>query len=154
MGSVGDSYDNAMAESLWASLKRELVYEQHFRTKKEARLAVFEWIIWYNTDWLYSSLGYVPPEEFEELWWSQQTASFGVQFRGGSPLRESWAVSHKRPLAAAHRARVGYEFSPADGYVGSVSLGPCRGAQPQGRPAPSAKVQEPACPLALASPPR
>ena len=74
MGSVGDSYDNAMAESLWASLKRELVYEQHFTTKKEARIAVFEWIIWYNADRLHSSLGYVPPEEFEELWWNHLTA--------------------------------------------------------------------------------
>ena len=74
MGSVGDSYDNAMAESLWSSLKRELVYEQHFTTKKEARTAVFEWIIWYNRERLHSSLGYVSPENFEESWKDQQAA--------------------------------------------------------------------------------
>jgi len=66
MGTVGDSYDNAMAESAWASLKRELVYETRFQTIDEARVFVFEWILWYNRTRLHSSLGYVPPVEFEE----------------------------------------------------------------------------------------
>ncbi|MGH8981777.1 MAG: IS3 family transposase, partial [Acidimicrobiales bacterium] len=50
MGTVGDSYDNAMMESVWSSFKRELVYETHFSTKEEARQAVFQWIIWYNSE--------------------------------------------------------------------------------------------------------
>ncbi|MGH2372113.1 MAG: IS3 family transposase [bacterium] len=66
MGAVGDSYDNALAESAWASLKRELVYETHFRSIEEARVFVFEWILWYNLSRLHSSLGYQPPVEFEE----------------------------------------------------------------------------------------
>lgn len=74
MGTVGDSYDNAMAESLWASLKRELVDDADFGTKKEARMAIFEWIAWYNTERLHSSLGYVPPSEFEESWSTNQAA--------------------------------------------------------------------------------
>jgi transposase InsO family protein len=74
MGTVGDSYDNAMAESLWSSLKRELVDDAHFTTKQEARLAIFEWIMWYNNERLHSSLDYVSPKEYEESWQYQQAA--------------------------------------------------------------------------------
>ncbi len=42
MGTVGDSYDNAMAESFFASLKRELVDDAHYFTKREARTAIHE----------------------------------------------------------------------------------------------------------------
>ena len=66
MGTVGDSYDNAMAESLWSSLKRELVDDASFATREEARVAVFEWVMWYNNERLHSSIGYVSPQEFEE----------------------------------------------------------------------------------------
>jgi transposase InsO family protein len=74
MGTVGDSYDNAMAESLWASLKRELVDNTHFSTKAEARLAIFEWIVWYNTERLHSSLDYMSPREYEESLRDQEAA--------------------------------------------------------------------------------
>lgn len=74
MGTVGDSFDNAMAESFWSSLKRELVYDTYFATKQEARLAVFEWITWYNNERLHSSLDYMSPREFEEFWHSKQAA--------------------------------------------------------------------------------
>jgi len=74
MGSVGDSFDNAMAESLWSSLKRELVDDAHFATKEEARMAAFEWITWYNNERLHSSLDYMSPREFEESWHNQEAA--------------------------------------------------------------------------------
>ncbi len=74
MGTVGDSYDNAMAESLWSSLKRELVDDAHFTTKREARLAIFEWIVWYSNNRLHSSLDYIAPREYEESWRNQQAA--------------------------------------------------------------------------------
>jgi len=74
METVGDSYDNAMAESLWSSLKREAVDFTHFTTKAEARQAVFEWLVWHNTERLHSSLGYLPPVEFEASWSERQSA--------------------------------------------------------------------------------
>jgi transposase InsO family protein len=74
MGTVGDSYDNAISETVWASLKRELVDDAHFETKAEARAAIFEWIVWYNNERLHSSLGYESPRDFEQAWNDQQAA--------------------------------------------------------------------------------
>lgn len=66
MGSVGDAYDNAMCESFFASLECELLDRTVFRTRAEARAAVFEWIEgWYNSRRRHSSLGYRSPLDFE-----------------------------------------------------------------------------------------
>lgn len=66
MGSVGDAYDNAMAEGFFATLERELLSQRRFKTPAEARLAVFEWIEgWYNPHRRHSSLGYVSPINYE-----------------------------------------------------------------------------------------
>jgi putative transposase len=68
MGSVGDAYDNAMAESFFASLECELINRRTWRTPTEARHAVFAWIEgWYNPHRLHSSLGYLSPNEFEQV---------------------------------------------------------------------------------------
>lgn len=66
MGSVGDSYDNAMAEAFFSSLKRELVDDERFATKAAARAAVFRWLVWYNESRLHSALNYQPPVEYEK----------------------------------------------------------------------------------------
>jgi putative transposase len=66
MGSVGDAYDNAMAESFFATLECELLDRTRFQTQAEARMAVFEWIeAWYNPQRRHSSIGYLSPNEFE-----------------------------------------------------------------------------------------
>ena len=66
MGSVGDCYDNAMAESFFATLECELIDRRGFRTQAEARMAIFESIEgWYNPHRRHSRLGYLSPVNFE-----------------------------------------------------------------------------------------
>ena len=66
MGTVGDAYDNAMAESFFATLECELIDRRVWRTHVEARLAIFTWIeSWYNPKRRHSSLGQISPIEFE-----------------------------------------------------------------------------------------
>jgi putative transposase len=66
MGSVGDAYDNAMAESFFATLECELLDRYHFKTQAEARIAVFEFIEgFYNPRRRHSSLRYLSPIKFE-----------------------------------------------------------------------------------------
>lgn len=66
MGSVGDSYDNAAAKNLWSLLKRESNYRENFETIDEARAEIFDWINWYNSERIHSSIDYLSPIQFEE----------------------------------------------------------------------------------------
>jgi putative transposase len=69
MGTVGDAYDNAMAESFFATLECELIDRRVWRTHTEARLAIFTWIeAWYNPHRRHSSLGQMSPINFERLY--------------------------------------------------------------------------------------
>jgi putative transposase len=65
VGRIASSEDNAVAESFWATLKRELVNRYRFATRAEARRAIIAWINHYNTRRLHSTLGNVPPLEWE-----------------------------------------------------------------------------------------
>jgi putative transposase len=67
MSRSGSCLDNAVAESWFASLKVELVHRQHYRTRAEARTAIFAWIAWYNRFRLHSTNGYLSPIEWEQL---------------------------------------------------------------------------------------
>ena len=66
MSRRGDCWDNAVAESFFASLKLELVYQVQWQTRAEARTAIFEYLeLFYNRRRRHSSLGYLSPVEFE-----------------------------------------------------------------------------------------
>ena len=69
MGSVGNCYDNAMAESFFATLECELIDRRRFRTHAEARQAIFEFIEgWYNPRRRHSGIGYRSPKAHEQAW--------------------------------------------------------------------------------------
>ncbi|MFC5905833.1 integrase core domain-containing protein, partial [Streptacidiphilus monticola] len=66
VGRTGQCWDNALAESFFATLKRELIGERPWPSRAAARSAIFEWIEgWYNIRRLHSSLGYRSPAAYE-----------------------------------------------------------------------------------------
>jgi putative transposase len=67
VGSVGDAYDNALAESFVDSFKTELIADRVWRSRSQLELAVVEYIGWYNSARLHASLGDIPPTEYEQL---------------------------------------------------------------------------------------
>jgi len=67
MSGVGQCWDNAPAESFFASLKKELTHHEDYQTRAEARTSIFEYIeVFYNQQRLHSSLGYVTPAAYEQ----------------------------------------------------------------------------------------
>ena len=66
IGSVGDAYDNALAESFVDSFKTELVRDRVWRTRSQLELAVVAYVAWFNNDRLHEALGDIPPLEFEQ----------------------------------------------------------------------------------------
>ena len=68
VGSVGDAYDNAMAESFVDSFKTELIADRVWRTRSQLELAIVEYVAWFNSTRLHESLGDLPPAEFEALY--------------------------------------------------------------------------------------
>ena len=66
MGSVGDAYDNGMAESFFHTLQLELLDEHHWATRRDLALAMFDWIEgWYNPSRRHSSVKMLSPIDFE-----------------------------------------------------------------------------------------
>lgn len=80
MGSRGDAYDNAAAESFMATIKTEPIHRHTFKTRDDARLAVFSYVEgFYNPVRRHSSLGYSSPLEFEKMALAASTRSEAVQ---------------------------------------------------------------------------
>jgi putative transposase len=76
VGSVGDSYDNALAESVNGLYKAELIHRAGpWRSVAQVELATARWVHWWNEQRLHSALGYVPPAEYEAAYWQRQAAA-------------------------------------------------------------------------------
>ena len=73
VGSVGDSYDNALAETINGLYKVELIHRRApWKTREAVELATLEWVSWFNHHRLLEPIGYIPPAEAEANYWRQQ----------------------------------------------------------------------------------
>jgi len=73
VGSGGDSYDNALAESVIGLFKTEVIRRRGpWRHLEAVEFAVLAWVHWFNTRRLLEPIGYVPPAEYEERYYEQQ----------------------------------------------------------------------------------
>ena len=73
VGSIGDSYDNALAETINGLYKAELIHRRApWKTREAVELATLEWVSWFNHHRLLEPIGYIPPAEAEANYWRQQ----------------------------------------------------------------------------------
>jgi putative transposase len=76
VGSVGDSYDNALAESIIGLYKTEVIHRRGpWRRLDDVEYATLEWVAWFNHRRLLESIGNMPPAEFELLYYRQHDES-------------------------------------------------------------------------------
>jgi len=69
-GSTGDSYDNAMAESINGLYKAEVIHRKSWKNRAEVELATLAWVDWYNNRRLLERLGHIPPAEAEQVYYA------------------------------------------------------------------------------------
>ncbi|SRO71458.1 IS629 ORF2 [Shigella flexneri] len=69
-GSTGDSYDNAMAESINGLYKSEVIHRKSWKNRAEVELATLTWVDWYNNRRLQERLGHIPPAEAEKAYYA------------------------------------------------------------------------------------
>jgi transposase InsO family protein len=79
VGSVGDSYDNALAESVIGLYKTEVIYRRGpWKHLEAVEFATLEWVDWFNHRRLLEPIGNVPPAEFEDVYYSTQKTQVHV----------------------------------------------------------------------------
>jgi putative transposase len=89
VGSVGDAYDNALAESFVDSFKTELISDRVWRSRSQLELAVVEYLGWFNHARLHEALGDIPPAEMEALYAPRFETNIPLEMNRGSQLTRS-----------------------------------------------------------------
>ncbi len=128
MGTVGDAYDNAMAESFFATLECELIARRKWETKACARMEIFTWIeTWYNPHRRHSGLGQISPINFEKLHQENKAAKHS-EFSQNTPY----------PTPRAQDRLTTGCFAPVDKtpHVPARGTSSCPQASPVDNPAP------------------
>ncbi len=89
VGSIGDSYDNALAETINGLYKAELIHRRApWKTREAVELATLEWVSWFNHHRLLEPIGYIPPAEAEANYWRCQSGQLDAR----TGLREQAAM--------------------------------------------------------------
>ncbi|WP_306496213.1 MULTISPECIES: IS3 family transposase [Corynebacterium] len=83
-GTVGDSYDNALAENVNGSYKNELIHTRRWDEVVEVEIATFEWVSWWNETRLHQSLGYRTPVEVETEFWDQHPPQAIIEIKANA----------------------------------------------------------------------
>lgn len=75
VGSIGDSYDNALAETINGLYKAEVIHRRGpWKTTEAVEIATLEWVSWFNHHRLLEPIGYIPPAEFEAMYYRSKEA--------------------------------------------------------------------------------
>jgi hypothetical protein len=94
LGSTGDSYDNALAESIVGLFKTEVIRRRGpWRGIEDVEFATLTWVAWYNAHRLLQPLGYVPPAEFEAMFYEHQVDDTELASLNKLALPETWGDS-------------------------------------------------------------
>ena len=124
IGSVGDAYDNALAESFVDSFKTELIADRVWRTRTQLELAVVEYVGWFNHDRLHEALGDLPPAEFEQR--TPRKPRFRATDRSRRSRRGPQIASTRLGLSANAPATAQTALSaatdPRAGFAGNTPL--------------------------------
>ena len=78
VGSKGDSYDNALAETINGLYKAEVIHRRSWPTRESVELATLEWVSWFNHHRLLGPIGYIPPAEAEANYYRQLASQTSV----------------------------------------------------------------------------
>jgi putative transposase len=90
VGSTGDSYDNALAETINGLYKAEIIHRRGpWKTREAVELATLEWVSWFNKKRLLEPIGYIPPAEAEANYWRQHA---GFRSESGKLLVQLIAI--------------------------------------------------------------
>lgn len=105
MSRKGNCYDNAVSESFFATLKKELVHREHYRTRDEARTSIFQYVeIYYNRQRRHSTIDYQTPARYEQNWHQQRSGSAESATVGNPSLTEGFSTGVDGSIGAANHS--------------------------------------------------
>ena len=124
IGSVGDAFDNALAEAMNSAYKEELIRgpgQGPWKNVDDVELATLSWVHWWNTERLHEYLDYVPPAEFEENWSKANAVRRRVSLRDAQTTKVIGQDPEIWPSAASFESNTTSLHQSQDGSVSRVS---------------------------------